>query len=133
MSKYILCSAALCASLFSTTLLAKDSVVTGKTIEYSVAGYTVQTEFLSDKQLRWTYLKAPTPAEVGKTALEATDNISVRRDVVLAAWTESSGAHVVDVFDFGKRKVIANFIMPDGKRYQSIADFKITSNKKVSQ
>jgi hypothetical protein len=113
----------------STTLLAKDSAAAGKTIEYSVAGYTIQAEFLSDKQLRWTYLKAPTPAEVGKTAIETTDNISLRRDLVLAAWTEASGANVVDVFDFGKRKVIANFVMPDGKRYQSVADFKIVKKK----
>jgi hypothetical protein len=128
-AKRILFSATLCASLLSTTLLAKDSAAAGKTIEYSVAGYTIQAEFLSDKQLRWTYLKAPTPAEVGKTAIETTDNISLRRDLVLAAWTEASGANVVDVFDFGKRKVIANFVMPDGKRYQSVADFKIVKKK----
>jgi hypothetical protein len=79
--------------------------------------------------LRWTYLKAPVATEVGKTALENIDSVDLRRDMVLAAWTEQSGAQVVDVFDFGKRKVIANFIMPDGKRYQSIADFKVVSKK----
>jgi hypothetical protein len=49
--------------------------------------------------------------------------------MVLAAWTEQSGAQVVDVFDFGKRKVIANFVMPDGKRYQSVTDFKVVAEK----
>ena len=127
MKNRILFATALCALVFSTSLWAKDSVATGKTIEYSVAGYTVQTEFLNDKQLRWTYLKAPVAAEVGKTALENIDSVDLRRDMVLAAWTEQSGAQVVDVFDFGKRKVIANFVMPDGKRYQSVADFKVVS------
>ena len=130
MTKRVLFLAALCSvSILSNPVWAKDSIAAGKTIEYSVAGYTIQAEFLSDRQLRWTYLKAPTPAEVGKTAIETTDNISLRRDVVLVAWTETSGANVVDVFDFGKRKVIANFVMPDGKRYQSVADFKIVKKK----
>ena len=129
MSKRILFTAALLTSLFSNSILAKETAATGKTIQYSVAGYTIQTEFLSDKQLRWTYLQAPSAAEVGKTAIETTDTVAVRRDVVLAAWTESSGAQVVDVFDFGKRQVIANFVMPDGKRYQNVTSFKILPNK----
>ena len=129
MSKRILFTAALLTSLFSNSILAKETAATGKTIQYSVAGYTIQTEFLSDKQLNWTYLQAPSAAEVGKTAIETTDTVAVRRDVVLAAWTESSGAQVVDVFDFGKRQVIANFVMPDGKRYQNVTSFKIVPNK----
>ena len=129
MSKRILFTAALLTSLFSNSILAKETAATGKTIQYSVAGYTIQTEFLSDKQLRWTYLQAPSAAEVGKTATETTDTVAVRHDVVLAAWTESSGAQVVDVFDFGKRQVIANFVMPDGKRYQNVTSFKIVPNK----
>ena len=129
MSKRILFTAALLTSLFSNSILAKETAATGKTIQYSVAGYTIQAEFLSEKQLRWTYLQAPSAAEVGKTATETTDTVAVRRDVVLAAWTESSGAQVVDVFDFGKRQVIANFVMPDGKRYQNVTSFKIVPNK----
>lgn len=129
----ILLTSALCASLFSPTLLAKDFIAEGKTIEYSISGYTLHTEFLNNKQLRWTYLQAPNPSEVGKTALETTDTVKINRDVVLVAWTESSGANVVDVFDFGKKKVTANFVMPDGKRYQSVTDFKIISNQAKSE
>jgi hypothetical protein len=121
----ILSAAALCAGLIAPPAWAQDAIATGKTIEYSIAGYTIQADFLSDKQLRWTYLKSPIASEVGKTAVEQIDQLGIRRDVILAAWTEQSGAQVVDVFDFGKRKVIANFVTPDGKRYQSVAPFTI--------
>lgn len=97
----------------------------GKAIEYNVAGYTIRMEMLSEKTLRWTYLQAPTAAEVGKTDTETIDPVVLRDDLILAAWTEKSGAHVVDVFDFGRHKVVANFVMPDGKRYQSVSNFKV--------
>lgn len=97
----------------------------GQVIEYSVAGYTIRMEMLTQTSLRWTYLDAPTAAEKGKTETETIDTVVLRPDVLLAAWTEKSGAHVVDVFDFGQRRVIANFVMPDGKRYQSQASFKV--------
>lgn len=97
----------------------------GKVLTYSIAGYRIQIELLSDKQVRWTYLDAPTPEEKGKTALENTDQISIREDLILIAWTEKSGAQVVDVFDFANKTLYANFVMPDGKRYQSQASFDI--------
>ncbi len=129
MLKPILFMTLLSAGIFSNSLHAKE-ITSSKTVQYSVSGYTIQTEFLSNEQLRWTYLQAPTNEEVGKTAIEKTDTVQIRDDVVLVAWTEKSGAQVVDVFDFSRQKVIANFIMPDGKRYQSVVKFKII-NKNI--
>ncbi|MGF1756497.1 hypothetical protein L4D76_00825 [Photobacterium sagamiensis] len=101
---------------------AKHSV---KTIVYSVAGYTIQMEFLLNDQLRWTYLNAPTSEEIGKTSVENADRFELRKGLILMAWTEKTGANVVDVFDYKNKKVYANFVMPDGKRYKSEATFEI--------
>lgn len=95
----------------------------GRRITYEVAGYRIRMEFVGESGLRWTYLAAPTPAEVGKSDLEQCDRIDLRPELVLMAWSEKSGAHVVDVFDFQNARVYANFVMPDGKRYRSEAAF----------
>lgn len=95
----------------------------GRRISYEVAGYRIRMDFLSETELRWTYLAAPTPAETGKSETERCDRVDLRPELVLMAWTERSGANVVDVFDFEKRKVHANFVMPDGKRYKAEAAF----------
>jgi hypothetical protein len=100
------------------------TAIAGRRIVYSVAGYQIRMEFLSEIELRWTYLAAPSPGEVGKSEMERCDRVDLRPDLVLLAWTERSGANVVDVFDFERRRVHANFVMPDGKRYKSEAVFE---------
>jgi hypothetical protein len=96
----------------------------GRRIVYDVSGYHIQMEFLDANRLRWTYLSAPTPAEIGKSAVEAVEQVDLRPDLFLIAWTEKDGTQVVDVFDFTANKVFANFVMPDGKRYKSEATFE---------
>lgn len=105
------------ASASAPTLLA------GRRLVYEVAGYRIRMEFVDETRLRWTYLAAPSTEETRKTALETVDRVDLRPGLVLMAWTEASGAHVVDVFDFDNQRLVANFVMPDGKRYQSRAEF----------
>ena len=116
---------ALCSVLATASWAAQAHPHVGKVIEYSVAGYTIRMEMLSERTLRWTYLQAPTAAEKGQSAIETIDHVVLRDDLLLAAWTEKSGTQVVDVFDFGQRRVVANFVMPDGKRYLSQANFTL--------
>ncbi|GAA3936394.1 MoaF-related domain-containing protein [Litoribacillus peritrichatus] len=92
-------------------------------IKYSVSGYEIQMEFLPENKLRWTYLNAPNKNEIGKTALETTDRTDLRTGLILFAWTETKGTHVIDIFDFNDNKVYANFILPNGERYQSQSNF----------
>lgn len=99
------------------------TTIAGRRIVYEVAGYRIRMEFLSEAQLRWTYLAAPTPAEVNKTATESCDRMDLRPDLVLMAWTESDKTHVFDVFDFANNKVFGNFVWSDGKRSRSEAAF----------
>ena len=91
------------------------------TVKYSVAGYEIQMEFLEGSQLKWTYLKAPTPSEIGMSAIENADVTKLRRGLYLIAWSEASGAKVVDVFDFKKNKIYANFVTSAGERFKSEA------------
>ena len=95
------------------------------TVKYSVAGYEIQMEFLEDSQLRWTYLAAPTQAEVGMSAIENADITKLRRGLYLMAWSEASGAKVVDVFDFKRNKIYANFVTSAGERFKSEADLSL--------
>lgn len=99
------------------------TIIAGRRIVYEVAGYRIRMEFLSEVQLRWTYLTAPTSAEVNKTATESCDRMDLRPDLVLMAWTESDKTHVFDVFDFANNKVFGNFVWPNGKRSKSEAAF----------
>ncbi len=95
----------------------------GRKIVYEVAGYRIQMEFISEVQIRWTYLAAPTATEIGKTSTETCDRMDLRADLVLMAWTESDKTHVFDVFDFVNNIVFGNFVWPDGKRARSQASF----------
>jgi hypothetical protein len=118
------CAAAL-AVLPGSQLLAQQATTTiaGRRIVYDVAGYRIRMEFLGETQLRWTYLAAPTPADVGKTATETCDRMDLRSELVLMAWTEADKTHVFDVFDFVDNKVFGNFVWPDGKRAKAEASF----------
>ena len=94
------------------------------TVTYSVAGYEIQMEFLEKDQLRWTYLNAPKASEIGMSAVEDADIMKLRKGLYLMAWSEKSGAKIVDVFDFNKQKLYANYISKEGNRYKSEANFK---------
>lgn len=89
---------------------------------YQVAGYRICLSFLAEDRLRWTYLEAPN-GETGKTAEEKFDRRDLRSELVMASWTEKSGANVTDVFDFSKGMLHASFVMPNGKRFMSDAPF----------
>ncbi|MEH6347350.1 MAG: hypothetical protein V7785_19800 [Bermanella sp.] len=95
------------------------------TVKYAVAGYEIQMEFLEDNQLRWTYLDAPTPPEVGMSAIENADITKLRRGLYLMTWSEASGAKVVDIFDFKKNKIYANFVSSSGERFKSEASLSL--------
>jgi hypothetical protein len=99
------------------------TALSGRAIVYEIAGYRIRLEFLGEASVRWTYLAAPTPGEVGLSATETCDRMDLREELVLLAWTESSKAHVVDVFDFANHKVFANFVWPDGARAKSEVSF----------
>lgn len=99
------------------------TTIAGRKIVYEVAGYRIRMEFISETQVRWTYLAAPTPGETGKTSTEACDRMDLRPDLILMAWTESDKTHVFDVFDFSNNIVFGNFVWPDGKRSKSQTSF----------
>lgn len=100
------------------------TTLTGKVVEYEIAGYHLRVEFQAEDKLRWEYLAAPNGL-TGKSAVESVDRRDIRPGVVLMAWTEADGSNVVDVFDFDEKVLHANFVMPDGQRFQSAAELKI--------
>ncbi len=116
----------LCCSLGLIFILMNSAQAkTLPTVKYSVAGYEIKMEFLEDSQLKWTYLKAPTSAEVGMSAIESADITKLRSDLYIMAWSEASGAKVVDVFDFKKNKIYANFVTRTGERFKSEAHLNL--------
>ena len=116
----------LCCSLGLIFILMNSAhAKTLPTVKYSVAGYEIKMEFLEDSQLKWTYLKAPTSAEVGMSAIESADITKLRSDLYIMAWSEASGAKVVDVFDFKKNKIYANFVTRTGERFKSEAHLNL--------
>jgi predicted ester cyclase len=102
------------------TAMTQKTTLTDRAFEYRVAGYRICLSFLAEDRLRWTYLEAP-GGEVGKTAEERFDRRDLRSELVMASWTEKSGANVTDVFDFSHGMLHASFVMPDGKRFMSDA------------
>ena len=116
--------AAACTTLLATNLSAQiPTMITGRKIIYDVAGYRIRMKFISETQVRWTYLAAPTPAQVGKTSTETCDRIDLRSELILMAWTETDKTHVFDIFDFANNIVFANFVWPDGTRAKSQVSF----------
>jgi len=97
--------------------------IAGCRIVYDVAGYRIRMEFLSETQLRWTYLAALTPADAGKSATEDCDRVDLRSELILMAWTEADKTHVFDVFDFANNRVFGNFVWPDGRWAKSEVSF----------
>lgn len=112
-------------TLPTTQLVAQQAatVISGRRIVYEVAGYRIRMEFLGETLLRWTYLAAPMPGDVGKTSTETFDRMELRPELILLAWTEADKTHVFDVFDFANGKVFGNFVWPDGKRAKSEVNF----------
>lgn len=94
------------------------------TVKYSIAGYEIQMEFLENHQLKWTYLNAPKSSEIGLSAIEDADIMKLRKGLYLMAWSEKTGAKIVDVFDFNKNKLYANYISKEGDRYKSESTFE---------
>jgi len=117
-------AAALAAGNLANGAMAQTSQTTlaGRRVVYQVADYRIQMEFLSEDEIRWTYLAAP-EGEAGKTATESVDRVDLRPELVLISWTEADNTHVVDVFDFDNQRLHAAFITPDGQRFMSTAEF----------
>lgn len=95
------------------------------TVKYTVAGYEIQMEFLEKDQLRWTYLNAPKETEIGLSAIEDADIMMLREGLYLMAWSEKTGAKIVDVFDFNKKKLYVNYVSKEGNRYKSESTFML--------
>lgn len=98
--------------------------MTGKVVEYEIAGYHLRVEFQAEDRLRWEYLSAPNDL-TGKSAVETVDRRDIRPGVVLMAWTEADGSNVIDIFDLEKQVLHANFVTPDGERFFSIAELTV--------
>jgi hypothetical protein len=88
----------------------------GQRYDYEVGEYHLHVEFTAEDGLHWTYLSAP-DGQTGKNSAETLDLVlPIRHEVMLIAWKEASGTQVIDVFDFEKMVLYANYVTADGER-----------------
>lgn len=104
--------------MFATATGADSTMVQlkGKAFEYAVGDYHLRITFEDETRLRWEYLKAP-DGLTGKTATENIDRRDLRPDLILMAWDEQDGTHVVDILDLKTMRLYANFVTPDNQRF----------------
>lgn len=110
-----------------TPKLPTETKLAGKAYLCDWEPYKVRFEFLSETQLKWTYLKAP-PKEIGMNETVTLDRHDIRPNLVLMAWSQKDGTEVVDVLDLEKLEIHINFFDP-GKKRTSVV-LKITDATK---
>lgn len=97
--------------------------MTGRTFEYAVSGYRIQLRFDSEHSISWERLEAP-DGTAGLKGTQTIDRQNLHPGIFLMAWTEEDGTHVVDVVDTQRMELFANFVMADGKRFQTRASMR---------
>jgi hypothetical protein len=94
--------------------------MTGKVYEYAVSGYRIKLTFTSETSIDWERLEAPDDTK-GLKGSQKIDRQNIHPGIFVMAWSEDDGSSVIDIVDIQRLKLFANFVMPDGKRYQTQA------------
>lgn len=97
--------------------------MTGKVYEYAVSGYRIKLTFTSETSIDWERLEAPdgTKGQKGQKGSQKIDRQNVHPGIFVMAWSEDDGSSIIDIVDTQRMQLFANFVMPDGKRYQTKA------------
>lgn len=97
--------------------------MTGRTFEYTVSGYRIKLRFDNEDSITWERLEAP-DGTAGMKGTQKVDRQNVHPGIFVMAWTEQDGSHVIDVVDTQRMELFANFVMGDGKRFQTHAKLR---------
>ena len=92
--------------------------MTGRTFEYTISGYKIQLHFDDENTISWERLEAPDDT-AGLKGSQTLDRQNIHPGIFVMAWTEDDGSQVVDIVDTQRMTLYANFVMPDGQRFQS--------------
>ena len=99
------------------------SNMSGRTFTYAVSGYLIKIHFDDDQTISWERLEAPDDT-AGLKGTQKPDRQNIHPGIFVMAWTEDDGSHVIDVVDIQRMQLFANFVMPDGQRFQTQANLQ---------
>ena len=95
----------------------------GRSFTYAVSGYVIKLHFDDEQTISWERLEAPDDT-AGLKGTQNLDRQNIHPGIFVMAWTEEDGSQVIDIVDTQRMQLYANFVMPDGQRFQTQAQLE---------